>query len=95
MSKEPIVVKDGLRLESAASLTIRDAVQQHLHVFAHVIRTDRVAGKSTHAEYVNGLAGVTALLIAGGHGSRDDIINGTVAKLREYIDRDLRHLARQ
>lgn len=86
--------KPGLRVESAASVTIRDTMHKHLSVFAHVIRTDRVAGKSTHAEYVNGLSGVIALLVAGGHGSKEDVLNGTIEKLREYVDRDLRHLGR-
>lgn len=85
--------KAGLSIESAASIILRDTIQQHMKVFAHVIRTDRIAGKSVHAEYINALAGATALLIAGRHGSREDVLDGTIAKLRECIDRDLRHLA--
>jgi hypothetical protein len=87
--------KPGLRIESAASVTARDMIQKHVNIFAHVIRTDRAAGQSTVAAYVDGLAGVAALTIAGGHGSRADVIEATVARLREAIDRDLRHLARQ
>lgn len=86
--------KLGLRVESAASVTIRQTIHHHLSIFAQVIRADRVAGKSTHAEYVNGLSGVIALLIAGGQGSKEDILNSTIEKLREYVDRDLRHLGR-
>lgn len=85
--------KPGFTMESAASLVLHDTIRQHMGMFAHVIRHDRVAGKSVHAEYLSGLAGVTALLIVGRHGSREDIIEMTIAKLREDIDRDLRHLA--
>lgn len=83
----------GLRIESAASVTLRDMIQKHMHTFAHVLRRDRNASQSTVAAYADGLAGAVALTIAGGHGSRTDIIDATIAKLRDSIDRDLRHLA--
>jgi len=60
--------------------------------FAFTIRTNRRAGQSVTAAYVDGLAGAMALVIAGSHGSKEDIINATVTKLREAVDRDLRHL---
>lgn len=82
----------GLSIESAASVTLRDTVLQHMLTFNHVIRADRIAGKSVHAEYVNALAGTMALMIAGGQASKDDIIAATAAKLVECIERDLRHL---
>lgn len=84
--------KPGLRIESAASVTARDMIQNHMHTFAHVIRTDRAASQSTVAAYVDGLAGTVALTIAGGHGSRTDVIEATIKTLREAIDRDLRHV---
>lgn len=87
--------KPGLSIESASSVIARGHIQKFLETFAHVIRADRVAGKAVHAEYVNGLAGVCALLIAGGQGSKDDVLNGTVAKLREYVDRDLTFMGRK
>jgi len=40
------------------------------------------------AAYVDGLAGAMALVIAGSHGSKEDIINATVTKLREAVDRE-------
>lgn len=83
----------GLRIESAASVTARDMIQKHMSTFARAIRADRAASQSTVAAYIDGLAGATALTVAGGHGSRTDVIETTVAKLREAIDRDLRHLA--
>jgi len=89
MSKPP-----GLRIESAASVILRDTIQQHMGVFAHVIRTDRAAGQSVAAAYIDGLAGAAALVIAGGHGSRADVIETTIKTLREAINRDLQHLAR-
>jgi hypothetical protein len=86
--------KPGLSIESAASVVLRDAMLKHFHVFSETMRRDHAAGKSVHAEYVNGLAGVIAIMVTGGQGSKVDIINGTVAKLLECVDRDLRHLGR-
>lgn len=88
------LVQDGMKLESAASVIARDTLAQYFHVFAPVIRTDRVVNKSVSAEFINGLAGVLALTIAGGLGSKEDVLNATIAKLREYVDRDLQRLGR-
>lgn len=85
----------GLRIESAASVIMRDQIQKHMQIFAHVIRRDRVANASVVAAYVDGLAGATALTIVGGHGSRQDVIEAVIKSLRAAIDRDLQHLARQ
>jgi hypothetical protein len=85
---------DGLKIETAASVTLRDAIRQHMQSFAHAVRRDRACNQSVVATYVDGLAAAMALTIAGGHGSKDDVVNVTVAKLREAVDRDLRHLGR-
>lgn len=89
------MTEPGLRIESAASVTARDMFKQHMAAFAHVVQRDRAAGQSTAAAYVDGLAGVVALVIAGWHGSREDVIEATIAKLREAIDRDLRFLGKK
>lgn len=86
--------KPGLSIESAASVVIRDAIVKHMHTFGHVIRYDRAAAKSVHAEYVNALAGAMALMIAGGQAGRDELISATATKLIECLERDLRHLGR-
>lgn len=88
-------IKAGLRIESAAAIVARDMMTKHVSTFAHVIRQDRAASQSTVAAYIDGLAGVVALTIAGGCGSREDVIAATIAKLRDSVDRDLRHLSRQ
>ena len=85
---------DGLKLEAAASVILRDAISRHMATFALAIRTNRRTGKDVIAAYIDGLAGAVALTIAGQHGSKDDVINATVTKLREAIDRDLRHLGK-
>lgn len=86
----------GLRIETAAGVTARDMIAQHLATFGLVIRTDRIAGKSAVAAYVDGLAGAMALAIAGGkQGSKDEAIDATMVALRDAIDRDLRHLRPQ
>lgn len=83
----------GLRIESAASVVARDMIEKHMHAFAHVVRTDRAASASTVAAYIDGLAAVVALTVAGGHGSREDVIEATIFKLRDCITRDLHMLA--
>jgi hypothetical protein len=85
--------KPGLRLETAASVLARDAIQKHLLAFALVIRHDRTAALSTCTEYANGLAGVISLAVAGGFGSRDEILDMTIKQLREFVARDLAHIA--
>lgn len=87
------MIASGLRIESAASILARDMIQNHMRIFSHVIRTDHAASQSVVAAYVDGLSGAVALTVAGG-GSRTDVIEATIAKLREAIDRDLRHLAK-
>lgn len=83
---------DGLRIETAAGITARDMLSQHLAAFAFVIRNDRLASRATVAAYIDGLAGAMALTIAGGHGSRNDVIEETVKRLRAAVERDLKHL---
>ena len=89
---DPTDGKPGLRIESAASITLRDTITEHMRVFSHVIRHDRAAGQSVTAAYVDGLAGAAALVIAGGHGSRDEVMQQLIALLQKNVDRDLRHL---
>jgi predicted sugar kinase len=83
----------GLKIESAASVILEDTIKKHMHAFAHVIRRDRVAGMSVSAAYTGGLSGTLALIVAGGHASKEEVLTATIAKLREAVDRDLRHLA--
>jgi hypothetical protein len=85
---------DGLKIEAAASVILRDAISRHMAAFALAIRTNRRTGKDVIAAYIDGLAGAMALTIAGRHGSKDDVINATIAKLLESVDRDLRHLGK-
>lgn len=85
-------MKDGLKIESAASVVARDMITKHMRTFAHVVQRDRAASASVVAAYIDGLAGAVALTIAGGLGSKDDITMFVVGKLTEAIERDLRHL---
>lgn len=87
--------KPGLSIESAASVTLRHSIQEHMRVFGHVIRTDRAGGQSTTAVYIDGLAGATALVIAGGWGDKSEVTERVIQTLREAIERDLKHLARR
>lgn len=85
--------KPGLRVETAASVIIHEFVLDHMSKFALTIRRDRLASTSVMGEYINAMAGTMALVIAGGHGSRDEVIALVQAKLLECLDRDLRHMA--
>lgn len=82
----------GLRLESAASVTIRDTIRKHMAIFQAIIRHDRAAGQSTTAAYIDGLAGTMALVVAGGHSSKDEVLQATIRGLTAALDRDLKHL---
>ena len=84
----------GLRIESAASVILRDAIVKHMHVFGDTIRRDRAAGQSVTAAYIDGLAGAMALVVAGGHGSYNEVLDATVKTLREAMARDVQHLSR-
>lgn len=83
----------GLRVETAASVILRDAIHQHMRNFALVIRQDLACNRSVSAAYIDGLSGALALTIAGGHGSKEDVLNATIKTLRECVDRDLRFMA--
>ena len=85
---------DGLKIECAASVTLRDAIRKHMASFAHTIRKGRHCGQSVVAAYIDGLAGAMALTVVGNHGSKEEIVNATLAKLREAVDRDLQYLGR-
>lgn len=89
------MIEDGLKIETAAGFTLRDTIRHHMQSFGLTIRTSRPAGQAVVAAYVDGLAGAMALTIMGSHGSKDEVVNATVAKLREAVDRDLRHLGRK
>ena len=85
---------DGLKIEHAAGVTLRDAIRKHMAAFAYTIRRGRHVGQDVVAAYIDGLAGAMALTIVGGHGSREDILYATLTKLREAVDRDLQHLGK-
>jgi hypothetical protein len=87
-------MNDGLKIEHAAAVTLRDAISKHMASFAYTIRRGRHCGQSVVAAYVDGLAGAMALTIAGAHGSKEEIVNATLTKLREAVDRDLQHLGK-
>lgn len=85
---------DGLKIETAAGVTIRDAIRQHMASFAHTIRANRHTGQDVIGAYISGLTAAMALAIAGGHASKEDVVNATLAKLREVLDEDLQYLGR-
>jgi len=83
---------DGLKIETAAGITLRDAIRQHMTSFALTISANRHTGQAVIAAYIDGLSGTMALAIAASHGSKEEIVNTTLTKLREALDRDLQYL---
>ena len=83
---------DGLKIEHAAGVTLRDTIRQHMKSFALPIRTDRRCSQDVVAAYIDGLAGAMALTIVSGQGSKDDVVFSVLTKLSEALDRDLQHL---
>jgi hypothetical protein len=57
MTTDPIDGKLGLRIESAASVILRDTIKKHMQTFSHVVRSDRAASASVVAAYIDGGAG--------------------------------------
>jgi site-specific recombinase XerC len=95
MITDPVDGQPGLRIESAASVIARDFITKHVNQFAHVLVADRAASQSTTRTYIDGLAAVVALAIAGRQGSRDEIVGLTLRLVREAIDRDLQVMGRK
>lgn len=85
---------DGLKIETAAGVTLRDMIRQHMAAFAHIISANRHTGQAVIAAYIDGLSGAMALAIAASHASKEDIVNATLIKLREALDRDLQYLGK-
>jgi len=46
--------ENGMRLETAASVILRDAIVRHMEQFAYVIRRDRACNAAVVAAYVDG-----------------------------------------
>ena len=88
-------VPEGLKLESAASITLRETIGRHMKFFSPLVRRDRVTSQSVVAAYIDGLAGAMSLSIAGRHGSYEEVWASTMTELRKAVDRDLRHLGAQ
>lgn len=82
----------GLRLETGASILLRDLIQNHMQQFHHAIRRDKAASQSVLAAYVDGLAGAIALTAAGGLCSLDELFDDVSVRVRESVVRDLKHL---
>ena len=85
----PIATPDGelIRIMS------RDWLKNFMRSFAPSIRNERETSRLASAAMIDGLAAVTALAIIGRQGTKDDIVESVVTKLRESIERDLRHLS--
>jgi hypothetical protein len=92
MKTDPVDGLPGLRLETAASVLLKETITAHMAQFGHVIGRDKAASKSTLSVYVDGLAGAMALTIAGGLCSRDELLGNIAEILREAVERDLQHL---
>jgi hypothetical protein len=87
-------MNDGLKIETAAGVTLRDAIRKHMASFALTISENRYTGGAVIMAYVDGLAGAMALAIAANHGSKEEIVNATLVKLRDSLDRDLWYLGK-
>ena len=70
----------------------RDWIKNYMKSFAPSIRSERATSRVASALFIDGLAGVLALTIAGRQGSEQQIVDATIASLRDAVKRDLRHL---
>lgn len=88
-------IRNGLSLETAASVIATDMIQNHVAQFMHVIMNDKAANRSVVAAYIDGLSAVVALSIMGRQGGKNDVTENVIQRLRENIERDLKHLVRK
>lgn len=86
---DPVDGKLGLRLETAASVILRDMIKDHFQKFQFAIQSDRAASRAVVAAYVDGLSGALALAITARHGSLEDTLEATIKQLRDAVTRDL------
>jgi hypothetical protein len=70
----------------------RDWLKSFMKSFAGSIWSERATSKVTSALFIDGLAGILALTIAGRQDSEQQIVDAAVASLRDAVKRDLRHL---
>jgi hypothetical protein len=70
----------------------RDWLKIFMKSFAPFIRSERTTSQVASALFIDALAGVLALTIAGRQDSEQQIVDATIASLRNAVKRDLRHL---
>lgn len=75
-----------------ANEVARDWLRSYMASFSYAIRRERATSQTASGAMIDGLAGVVALTIAGGHDFKDEIVEATITALRTAIDRDLSHL---
>lgn len=85
---------DGLKIETAASIVLRDLINKHMTQFLLAISGNRHAGQAVVAAYIDGLSGAMALVIKAKHASKEEVVGSVLAKLHESLDRDLQFLGR-
>jgi hypothetical protein len=72
-------------------LMVRDFFTDFYRLYQATIRGHRGTSQNVTAAAIDGLAGVCALTIVARHGSKEVVVEKTIALLREAIDRDLAH----
>ena len=90
-----IDIRNGLSIETAASVLATEMIQNHVAQFVDVIMRDKAANRSVVAAYIDGLSAVVALSIMGRQGSKEDVTENVIQRLRENIERDLKHLLKK
>jgi hypothetical protein len=70
----------------------RDWLKIFMKSFAPYIRSERATSRVTSALFIDGLAGVLALTIAGRHDCERLVVESAIVALRDAVKRDLRHL---
>lgn len=79
--------------ESALAREVaRDWIKNYVAAFAPSVMRERATARAASAAFIDGLAGIVALSIAGRHGSEVEVIEATMTSLRNAISRDLTHL---
>jgi hypothetical protein len=70
----------------------RDWLRSFMKSFAKYVLAERATSRVASALFIDGLAGILALAIAGRHDSEEQIMDAAITALEHAVARDLRHL---
>jgi hypothetical protein len=81
-----------IKPKSRAAIVLREALTAYIDKRGYSIVNSQRIGEEVAGEALAGVTAICALIIKGGHASRDEMVQAMTKALVEGIDRDLRCL---